>query len=366
MVRIDIRKRALHLAIAAVLLVQVTSAARTEADEISLMTRNVYLGADLTPIIAATSPQQFFQAVTQVLATMTATNFPERADALAKEIAEKRPHLVGLQEVYQTSLDNVTGTPPFSDLLQDLLAALAANGASYYVVGEVQNLSVAIDVPGLGVVRAKDRDVVLARADVAASVVAVPGCRASIDGCNYHVFAPLPSIAGPINNERGFLIVDATIDGQAFRLVNTHLEIPEISPVVQALQTFELVSVLDAITPPSLPIVVLGDINSAPTDGDVITPIGVIGSPYRQLVRAGYQDTWTLRPGKSPGLTCCQAGDLLNTDSQLFKRVDVILARGHLADVHANVVGNDPDQRTSSGLWPSDHAGVVTRLRFGQ
>jgi hypothetical protein len=30
------------------------------------------------------------------------------------------------------------------------------------------------------------------------------------------------------------------------------------------------------------------------------------------------------------------------------------------------LVGNDPDDRTPSGLWPSDHAGVVARLRFGQ
>jgi hypothetical protein len=30
------------------------------------------------------------------------------------------------------------------------------------------------------------------------------------------------------------------------------------------------------------------------------------------------------------------------------------------------LVGNDPDDRTPSGLRPSDHAGVVARLRFGQ
>ena len=112
-------------------------------------------------------------------------------------------------------------------------------------------------------------------------------------------------------------------------------------------------------------VVIVGDINSAPTDGDVITPGGVIGSPYRQFTTAGYADVWQLRPGKSAGLTCCQLNDLLNAESELFKRVDVILARAVLTDVHATVVGNEPDDRTPSGLWPSDHAGVVARLQFG-
>ena len=210
---------------------QVPAPARAIVGEASVMTRNLYLGADLTPVIAATTPQGFFQAVAQVLGTITSTNFPERADALAREIAEKRPHLVGLQEVFQFTLNGNTGAPPFRDLLEDLLSALAAEGADYYVVGQVRNLDVTIPVPGLGLVRAMGRDVVLVRGDVPASIVAVPGCRVSQEGCNYEVFAPLPSLAGPINSERGFLVVDATVDGQALRFVNTHLEIPELPRV---------------------------------------------------------------------------------------------------------------------------------------
>ncbi len=32
--------------------------------------------------------------------------------------------------------------------------------------------------------------------------------------------------------------------------------------------------------------------------------------------------------------------------------------------VKANVVGNDEEDQTFSGLWPSDHAEVVARMKF--
>ena len=345
-------------------LAPIDTPARTNMGEIEVMTRNVFVGADLTPVIAATTLPQFFAAVNGVLQRMATSDFPERSVALAREIADRRPHLVALQEVFQLTLNGSTGAPPYRDLLEDLLDALAAEGAEYYVVGQVRNLDVTIPVPGLGLVRAFDRDVVLARADLPANVVSVPGCRVSADGCNYQVFAPLPTPGGTINSERGFLIVDATVAGQAVRFVNTHLEVPELPRVIQAAQAAELIGRLNAIAQPGLPIVIAGDINSAPTEGDVITPGGVMPSAYRQFLIAGYADTWNLRPGNSPGLTCCQAENLLNDESQLFKRVDVIFARQIPSEVHANLVGVNAEDKTPAGLWPSDHAGVVARLRF--
>jgi len=88
------------------------------ADKITVETRNLYLGADLTPIVTA-------------LAEITATNFPERAQALAKEIADKQPHLVGLQEVFNFTKDLGNGAVPFRDYLADLMSALAAEGAPH-------------------------------------------------------------------------------------------------------------------------------------------------------------------------------------------------------------------------------------------
>jgi len=61
-----------------------------------------------------------------------------------------------------------------------------------------------------------------------------------------------------------------------------------------------------------------------------------------------------------PGPTCCQADDLMNETSRLTGRIDMVFHRGDLTPTTASVVGNQPEDRTPSGLWPSDHAGVVT------
>ena len=339
--------------------------AAPEEQPVSVMTRNLYIGGDLSPLVVAGSPAQFLAAAQTLLAQMTATNFPERAEALAREIVERKPHLVALQEVYRVTLNGATGAPPFRDLLDDLLTALAAQGADYHAVAQVRNLDAAIPVPGLGIVQATDRDVILARSDVHTSVLHIPGCRSSLDGCNYQVFVALASPLGQINIERGFAVVDAHLPTGAIRFVNTHLEIPELPLIVQAAQATELVATLGALSnDASLPVIIAGDINSAPTDEPVVMNGRTIVPPYQQFAAAGFADAWDLRPGQSAGLTCCQAADLLNSESALFKRVDVVLTNVVPGRVQAQVVGRNAEDRTPSGLWPSDHAGVVARLFF--
>src|SRR4051794_41270666 len=66
---------------------------------VSVMTRNLYLGADLAPAIGAPNLEAFVAANGQILREVTANDFPVRAQGLANEILEKRPDLVGLQEV---------------------------------------------------------------------------------------------------------------------------------------------------------------------------------------------------------------------------------------------------------------------------
>ncbi|HXW08258.1 MAG TPA: endonuclease/exonuclease/phosphatase family protein [Vicinamibacterales bacterium] len=348
-------------------LVTATAPSAGGPDELVVMTRNQYLGADLSPILTATTAAGFIAAVQTALSEIAAAGFPERAEALADEIVEKRPHLVGLQEVFRFTINGVTAAPPFRDQLEDLLAALAARGAGYYVAAEVRNLDITIPLPGGGVIQATDRDIVLARADVTTWPAPVPGCRASVDGCNFGIVATLDSPVGPIAIERGFVVVDAVAAGQMVRFVNTHLEIPELPRVIQAVQAAELIARLGALANPlDLPVVIAGDINSAPTNLPLVVGDQIIASPYAQLLLAGYLDAWQLRPGMPPGYTCCQASDLLNLESALFKRVDVIVTSRQPSHAHANIVGADPEDRTASGLWPSDHAGVVARFHFDQ
>ena len=367
--------------------------AKSGKPDIIVITQNQYLGADLTPIITAGTPAEYNQAVLDALYSVAANNIPERAQALAKSIAGRKAHLVGLQEVFKFECIE-TGTIPgacllFSDAMNDHLQltedALLALHADYYVAGIVENLNL---FPGLPVfldlddtpdvlIRVLDRDVILARGDVDTDPVVFPCNKPSADGCNYDVIASAEVLGGVINIEIGFVGVDATVNGQDYRFVNTHLEVQSpsadaLAPLIQASQASQLVATLSVTTPPGIELLVVGDINSSPEDPAFPAPWGLAYPPYQQLanginlfgadISPSYTDIWTLRPGKPKGYTCCEAADLSNGESELYERIDVIFSLFPPAGVKANVLNNNPEDKTPSGLWPSDHATVVGRL----
>jgi hypothetical protein len=119
---------------------------------------------------------------------------------------------------------------------------------------------------------------------------------------------------------------------------------------------------------------VVGDINSSTEDPPFWSPFGPAYPPYLQLANGTdlfgnplsfpYTDIWTLRPGKPPGFTCCEAADLSNAESMHDERIDVIFSLIPPVRVKANVLNNNPEDKTPSGLWPSDHATVVGRLFY--
>src|SRR5215207_6106324 len=67
--------------------------------KISVMTRNVYLGGDLTPSITAPTLAAFLAANAALLGHVDLMDFPARAELIAREITEHKPDVVGLQEV---------------------------------------------------------------------------------------------------------------------------------------------------------------------------------------------------------------------------------------------------------------------------
>jgi hypothetical protein len=80
---------------------------------------------------------------------------------------------------------------------------------------------------------------------------------------------------------------------------------------------------------------------------------------------AGYTDTWTLRPGKVPGFSCCQLADLSNHQSILDERIDMIFTAEVPEKVKARVTGDKvADKTRPARLWPSDHGEVVAALEF--
>jgi endonuclease/exonuclease/phosphatase family metal-dependent hydrolase len=345
-------------------IITLATAGIAAGQEVRVMTRNLFIGADLGPVLAARTPAEFITAAHMTLAVIAASDFPQRAELLAQEISSKRPHLVGLQEVTRLTRNGTTGEAPYRDYLEDLLSALAARGADYYVAGAVDNLDVTLPLPGIGLVRTLDRDVVLARADVPAVPVTVPGCRVSADGCNFLTLVSVPTPFGSsIAIERGFLVVDAVAEGQPVRFVNTHLEIPELPVIVQSLQAAELMTRVRTLPVGSdTPVILVGDINSAPTDTPAVVGGATVIPPYMQLA-ASYADVWILRPGEPPGFTCCTTS-LSSPQFQAFKRIDVIFAGGLALTARAMNVG--ADEQTATGLWASDHLGVFGRLEFAR
>ena len=100
----------------------------------SVMTRNMDLGSDYGPALAAHDPQSFAHGVATIYNEIVASNIAERAAGIAREIQETMPTVVSLQEVSLVQRFVWTGTPgPFIDQIDQLAVlrtALAQLGLS--------------------------------------------------------------------------------------------------------------------------------------------------------------------------------------------------------------------------------------------
>lgn len=291
---------------------------QVQENPLTLMTWNIYQGADLSPIFNATNPNGFVTAVGAAYNRVQATNFVERADSIADEIQESQPDLIGLQEVIllrtQSPSDgSLTPATNISfDYLQILINSLAEHGLIYEPI--VIQTGTDIEVPGLtstGLVdiRLTDRDVILVRADKDFTL-------SNIHGVQFAAKLPLTTLFGSITIPHSWVSVDVTFDkGDKVRIVSTHLE--PLSPVTQQLQADEL---LNGPANTDLPVVLTDDFNS---NSD-----GTRTQTYTKLKNADFVDAWTIK-GKGTGFTCCQADDLLNQNSSLTNRTDLVMIRGN-------------------------------------
>jgi endonuclease/exonuclease/phosphatase family metal-dependent hydrolase len=317
---------------------------------VTVMTRNLYLGSELGSLFSAQDQEQLVGAASQVWANMIASNFPARAQVLAAEVAENRPLLIGLQEVSRWDAASGAGTVTV-DFLPILLEALAARGQHYEAVSisEAFEGTLPAIVPELGLaeVTLLDRDVILVRSDVPPAQLTV----LHEDNGLFHAALELSVLGQPLRIDRGWNLVDVQVRNRTFRFVNSHFEAFDPDEVIRVQQAQEL---LDGPLASDLPIVLLGDLNS---DAEAN------GRAYKVLTdEGGFEDAWqSVNPGDQ-GLTCCHDDDLRNEDVDLRTRIDLILVRDGVRARELERVGIDPAMRTPSGLWPSDHAGVVGRL----
>ncbi len=398
-------------------LVLLGTASFSVAAEIAVMTQNQYLGADLTAVFEAAmsdppDPVAINNAVVESLGKIAARRPAERARALAAEIAQRNPDVVGLQEV---KCDPYPGVPPapgmgcndpaikdaFTDHLQNTEAALRGK---YVVAGKVTNLKVdevPFTVNGYpALLSIVDRDAILIRSGLLAepvkfSEVYCPEERRSEDGCTYETRPPEDLVLKlPTGDEitialvRGFLAVDVTVKDRSYRLFNTHLEqrllapsLPE-SRLLQVGQAYELLGTAlatwnrwDGL---SKTVIVIGDMNSDPNDTIPVPPYPAylpgaptlpVKTPYHIFTFNGFTDTWTLRPHDDSGLTCCQSEDLANRQTEMYERIDMIFslpAPSHVLNMKllGNTMGDKTRPPGHGGLWPSDHNGLAATLKY--
>jgi endonuclease/exonuclease/phosphatase family metal-dependent hydrolase len=333
------------------------------------MTRNLYLGADLTPILTALASGNnaaVVGAATQTWAAVQATRPEERMGAIADEIVAADADAVGLQEVttWTTYAYNpVTGTtsnPTVAyDFLDLLLDALEERGADYSeVAGATAYNFASPPIPYLtsptatfptGAVTLADRDVIIVRDDVAAT-------NARTGTYDTIISFPFDDMLLPV--VRGWGSADLRVGKARLRFVNSHLEAFGVPGVdgeqVRVAQVGELLAAQGALTTElgRLPMVYVGDYNSDAPDAPA----------YTRLLAGVGADAWSRNQRRDPGFTCCLGATLTDPDNPLTSRIDLVLHSRDVKAARAHIVGDDPADMTASGLWPSDHAGVVARL----
>jgi len=159
---------------------------------------------------------------------------------------------------------------------------------------------------------------------------------------------------------RGWGSADVRVGKATFRFVNSHLEafgIPGVdAEQVRVAQVGELLAAQSAIATQSgdLPIVYVGDYNSRAPEAPA----------YARLLAGVGADAWVRNHPGDAGNTCCLGATLTDPDNPLTSRIDLVLFSHDVKAPRATIVGDDPAEMTASGLWPSDHAGVVARLVF--
>jgi endonuclease/exonuclease/phosphatase family metal-dependent hydrolase len=325
--------------------------------DVPVMTQNLYMGGDLTPVMGVTSASEIPGAVSAVWDSMVATNFTARAKAVAKEIAVSRPVLIGLQEAEFWQSQGLDGTITY-DFVQLLVSSLQQRGMSYAPVVVTQELAAMLPDDRGHAITLIDRDVILARTDLPSSLFSVSNPQSGNYATAYSV--PIADTGMSLPITRGWGSVDATFAGSEFRFVNTHLD--SSVPAAQFGQAVELVA---GPADSSLPTIVVGDFNS-----DAYA--GVYGGPdatptYRYMLSAGFADGWAQTHHHELGLTWGQSADLRNVQSTATERIDFIFTRNGAEAEGTWLVGNTPGDRTQTQprLWPSDHCGVVARVDVG-
>ena len=344
-VRLRAALSGLLLAAVSLTLLALPDAADAKAKNASVMTRNLYLGAGLEPVILAPDVPAAEAAAGEVYEQMLASDFPARAKLIAKEFKQTKPDLIGLQEV-TTWLQGPKDDPAAAnvvivDFLKKLQKEMKKLGLKYKTVVKQENTDAEVPTDKGLDVRLIDYDALM----VNKKAVKVE----TTNGANFTTalsVAVAGGALGTVDVLRGFVEADVKVRGKPVHVVNTHLE--AFLAGIRDAQADELLAAGGPLES-TRPVILLGDLNSDP-DG---TGQGDSQYAYDSLIASGFVDRGITED------TCCFDADLLG--GELTIRIDHVLTRPDLASTAAKRTGTK--KKTKADQAPSDHAGVWSKLK---
>ena len=306
------------------------------------------------------------------------TNFPLRAQALAAEIVDHNPDLVGLQEVAWWRTNPTPGAPAQGpngvftatdtryDFLQLLLDQISVQGGEYTpaVVKTEFDFEAPADTDndsntGLegGDIQGRltMRDVILVNDD--------SKVKAKLKNPQTGTFSSLftPNISGiDVPVTRGWTAGDVTVKKgkgkkqvkKTFRFVNSHFEAFDDEKQVPSIRAQQAAQLL-AEPANANKAIILGDFNS-----DVPGVQQGDEQAYQTLLNGGFTERAT-----DERTSCCVNNLFTSPPTQFDHRVDHIMSNRpnkKVKLVSSEIVG----KAMVNGLYPSDHAGVVSKLKL--
>ena len=327
----------------------------------TVMTYNVYLGANLQPLFGENDPIKLIQKAAAIVAHLDKVDFRIRAVAIAQQIIEQDPDLVALQEV---SLWQIAppGPPQFAtkyDFLQILLDELERRGHPFRAVTINPNFTGTLPIDFVGTLaRLSDRNVIIVPSDEPTTELTTSNPAQDV----YERTLDVPLGGMIFHAQRGWASIDVVFHGAPFRFFDTHFE--AFDPNVRKDQVAELVQIMSGSP---IPVLLAGDIN--------LYPMGVRAiddAAWGLMSGDGFHDAWEDAECFEPRFTAGQTDDLDNVPSILDNTVDYVLFDADFetepVERSCDIAGEELDDRTTTvpALWPSDHAAVAVDLRISK
>jgi endonuclease/exonuclease/phosphatase family metal-dependent hydrolase len=324
-----------------------------------VMTQNMDAGTDLGFAIGGLLQNNAVAGVELTYQEVLGSKIPDRAALLAKQIANRKPELLALQEatLWRTGDSVATATTLLYDQLELLLSDLKADGVPYNVVA-VNTLGDLALPKESGALRFTDRDALLIRADLGPPELHFSDVHSMVFNATYGI--------GGLQVPAGWISAMIHLGNRHFRLITTHLQSPVVfDPTAAEIQTEQAQQLLWEIRNSTVPVVLAGDFNSDAIQGNKGNGPDNTGTAA-MIEAAGYTDTWKVA-GTGPGPTWP-----LYLEDQLplffarafpFERIDLIFSQGLNVVSVEHVFAPGPNAVS----WPyygSDHAGVVAALTF--